>query len=112
MALTALKTARYKGVLKEIRKEYIYKINRYPQNLTEAYDLLEHHAAAIKTAEAERAARRWRKKAEGAEGETIQGAHFYQDFDDSKLIPGTDGKKHNVKCYNCNRMGHYDKILN
>ena len=61
----------------------------------------------MKTAEAERAARRWKKKNGSGATDTIQGVQYYQDIDESKLTAGTDGKKHNIKCFNCNRMGHY-----
>ena len=64
VALTALQTRRYKGVTKKIRKQYVYKIYHYLLNLTEVYDLLEHHTATIKTAEAGRAARRAGKRKE------------------------------------------------
>ena len=40
----------------------MYKIGRYPKNLTEAYDLLEYHATSMKSDDADRSDRKWKRK--------------------------------------------------
>ena len=104
LALTALKTAKHKEVIQEIRKQYVYKIDRYPKNLTEAYDLLEHNAATVKQNNLDKNEKKWKKKGGDESTEVVQGAQYYQEKKGNNLVAETDGKKHNVKCYHCGSM--------
>ena len=50
-ALRALKSAKNKGALRDVRRNYLYKKNGYPNSLTEAQELLNHYSVTSRTTE-------------------------------------------------------------
>ena len=104
LAIHALRTSKHKGVLKMVRDNFIMKEDKYPATLEEAYEMLTHYTVANNIPETKGANRN--RAATSNQDDVIQGAQYAQEAKDD-LIPGTDGKTHNVKCYTCNRRGHY-----
>ena len=106
LALRVLKTTKYKAVLKNIRKKYLYKEDVYPRDLTEVQELLNHYVTTNKITEG-KAGHKKSKFVSHNDDSIIKGAQYLQEEDKKKLHPGSDGKTYDIKCYNCNKFGHY-----
>jgi hypothetical protein len=89
---------RYGGLWSELENNFTHGQDHYPVNFTNAYNLLLNYKAA--PGPGQRPPRRDR-----TDDEETTGVSFLQD---GSLIPGTDGETHHdIKCYNCNKKGHY-----
>ncbi len=88
----------YGGLWSELENNFTRGQDHYPADLTNAYNLLLNYKAA--PGPGQRPPRRDR-----TDDEETTGVSFLQD---GALIPGTDGETHQgIKCYNCNKKGHY-----
>ena len=107
LALRALKSSKYKAVLNDIRKKYLYREDAYPNDLTEAQELLNHHVVTNKIVEAKPGVKKPKQTA-GNGNNLMRGAQYLQDNPgEAPKVPGNDGKVHDVKCYECQSFGHY-----
>ena len=89
---------RYGGLWSELENNFTRGQDHYPVDLTNAYNLLLNYKAA--PGPGQRPPRRDR-----TDDEESTSVSFLQD---GSLIPGTDGKTHHdIKCFNCNKKGHY-----
>jgi hypothetical protein len=89
---------RYGGLWSELENNFTRGQDHYPADLTNAYNLLLNYKAA--PGPGQRPPRR-----DQTDDEETTGVSFLQD---GSLIPGTDGETHhNIKCFNCNKKGHY-----
>ena len=77
----------------------------YPSNLAEAHDMLSQFIIANNLPEIKGSGNR-DKTNKGNNSEVLKGAQYLQNSK-SELTPDKDGKVHDVKCYNCNKRGHY-----
>ena len=105
-ALRALKSSRYKAVISDIRKKYLYKENVYPSNLAEAQELLNHYALTSRSTETRTAGQR-KERNVGEANNVMRGAQYMQEKDDREQVPGTDGNVYDVTCFHCQKYGHY-----
>jgi hypothetical protein len=88
----------YGGLWSELENNFTRGQDHYPADLTNAYNLLLNYKAA--PGPGQRPPRR-----DQTDDEETTGVSFLQD---GSLIPGTDGETHhNIKCFNCNKKGHY-----
>jgi hypothetical protein len=89
---------RYGGLWSELENNFTRGQDHYPADLTNAYNLLLNYKAA--PGPGQRPPRR-----DQTDDEETTGVSFLQD---GSLIPGTGGKTHHdIKCFNCNKKGHY-----
>ena len=94
-------------MIKYLRERYAYKEDLYPRDLQGAYELLNHHVVANKIPEVKTGGTKWKGKQQPEE-QVLKGAQYAQDNEEiEKPTAGTDGKVHQVTCYNCNKFGHY-----
>ena len=107
LELRALKTTKRKAIIKDLRRKYLYKEDTYPKDLTEAHEMLNHYVVTNNISEGKSGARK--QRTDGNERQNIiRGAQYAQEeATNENFVAGTDGKTHEVKCYEYGKMGHY-----
>ena len=104
MALKLIKSSKWRGPIDDIRTQFWYKNDVYPNDLTEAFEILEHHA--------KKGGKRFNKrgKQEGknsssSNNEIIQGVQYA-----TKSTKSNEGGKPTnaeMTCFYCRDTGHY-----
>ena len=111
-AIRLLKTAcqkRYGRLMQNIRDQYSFKIDVYPNNITDAYKLLSSYHNSIpsskKNDNSNSTKQNNNKGTDKKNNDTSDvGMSYLQDGG----IPGTDGRFiSHITCYRCGRKGHY-----
>ena len=106
LALRVLKTTKRKAVLKDLRRKFLYREDAYPKDLAEAQEMLNHYVITNNITEGKRNPRK--SKETNGKPNVIQGVQYLQSDDGTKgLTPGTDKITHEVRCYECGKMGNY-----
>jgi hypothetical protein len=89
---------RYGGLWSKLENNFTRGQDHYPADFTNAYNLLLNYKAAL-------GPRQCPPRRDQTDDEETTGVSFLQD---SSLIPSTNGKRHlALKCFNCNKKGHY-----
>ena len=116
LALEYLKGCKHSEVLEEIRKLFVKNINTFPNNLTEAYNQVDHYTNSLRASKnpwkpsnkrggkGKQNDRRSQERAGTGDTTVVPGVQHSQ----VGIVAGTDGKvKEGITCYNCNKEGHY-----
>ena len=93
---------RYKGLMDELRKSALLERDEYPTTIADMYEVM------MKYDQRSNQSSFSRNNTQRRSGTAlVQQAEGDTNGDTQTLIPGSDGRSFNVKCYNCDRMGHY-----
>ena len=98
LALELAKSSKWGSVMQDIRTQYLYKNDIYPKDLTEAFELLEHHSKRF----GKRQNRRNKPTNNPpANEDVIQGAQYATEKAKANVETAKDASRKVVTCYYC-----------
>ena len=96
---------RYKGLVVELRKSALLERDEYPTSIANMYEVM------VKfDSKSNLLSHRQNNPHNSRRSGTVLAQQSQQDHpesSDQQLIPGSDGRTFNIKCYNCENFGHY-----
>ena len=112
-AICLLKTAcqkRYGRLMQNIRDQYSFKIDVYPANITEAYELLSsyHNSIPHSTKRHDSSNNNKQNNNKGNDKKQDETGEVGMSYLQDDGIAGVDGRFiSHITCYRCGRKGHY-----
>ena len=89
---------RYGDLVASLNSGTLRGRDEYPETLASIYQLMIKHSSALQNLHGQASSRR--RQAVSLVQTNIEESQ-------QELVPGTDGRTHEVTCFNCNRRGHY-----
>ncbi len=93
---------RYKGLVNELRKSALLERDKYPTTIANMYKVM------VKfDSKSNLLSHRQNNPRRSSTVLVQQSQQDHPEISDRQLVPGSDGRTFNIKCYNCENFGHY-----